>query len=139
MRKNDLMKKTLVEVHEFLMNEYPGFEIAKSINDITGEVTYSVEGSDYLADEFYLNTNPKTGLVNFVGRISSNERFIRNYALKHNRLVSLGYTLVKTSFISGYTPRGDIIIEEYKGKYGNGYKIYFNHSTRLSYCEYWTK
>lgn len=137
MNKMVLKNKTLVEAIEFLKEEYPGTEIVKNIQS-TGEIVLSVEGGNYLYDEFYINTSRYTCKINYVDRIKSCDRFNRNYYIITEKLQRNGLYLYSSAQVSGYTSPGDVRIESYKGRYGEGVKIIFHYSSRNSICEYWT-
>lgn len=137
MNKMVLKNKTIVEAIEFLKKEYPGTEIVKNIQS-SGEIVLSIEGENYLYDEFYLNTSPKTLKINFVDRITAYERFNRNYYVITEKLSRKGLYLYTSAQVSGYTSPGDVRIEQYKGRYGEGVKIIFHYTSRNSICEYWT-
>ena len=137
MNKMVLKNKTLVEAIEFLKDEYPGTEIVKNIQS-TGEVVLSIQGENYLYDEFYVNTSQYTGKINYVDRIKAADRFKHNYYITIERLLRQGLYLYKTSQINGYTSPGDVKIEHYYGIYGEGVKVIFHYTSRNSICEYWT-
>lgn len=136
MNKMVLKNKTLVEAIEFLKEEYPGTEIVKNIQ-ASGEIVLSIEGENYIYDEFYVNTSPKTLKIKYVDRIKAYERFNRNYCIITEKLQRSGFYLYTCAQISGYTTPGDVRIEEYKGRYGKGVKLIFHYSSRNSICEYW--
>lgn len=137
MNKTTLKGKTIMEAISLLQEEYPGTEIVKNIQS-TGEVVLSVEGENYLYDEFYVNTSRYTGKINYVDRIKSAARFNRNYYVITENFSRYGLHLYTSSQINGYTRPGDVRIENYKGRYGEGVKIIFHYSSRNSICEYWT-
>lgn len=137
MNKMSLKGKTIMEAIIFLQEEYPYARIVKTIQR-NGEIIISVESLDYLYDEFYIDINPKTLKINCVDRIKAFDRFYKNYCKIADRLRSQGFYLYKSSQINGYTSPGDVRIENYKGRYGEGVKIIFHYSSRNSICEYWT-
>lgn len=137
MNKMILKKKTITEAIEYLQNEYPGTEIIKNIQS-TGIIVLSIEGENYLYDEFYINTSPYTGKINYVERIKSCDRFNRNYYVITEKLQRNGLYLYASAQVSGYTSPGDVRVEQYKGRYGEGVKIIFHYTSRNSICEYWT-
>ena len=136
MNKMILKKKTIIDAIEYLQNEYPGTEIIKNIQS-TGEIVLSVEGENYLYDEFYINTSPKTLKITYVDRIKARERFNRNYYVITEKLMRSGLSLYTSSQVSGYTSPGDVRIEQYRGRYGEGVKLIFYYTSRNSICEYW--
>ena len=109
MNKMVLKGKTIAEAMHFLADEYPGTEIVKNIQS-TGEVVLSIEGENYLYDEFYVNTSRYTGKINYVDRIKAADRFNRNYYITTERLQRQGLYLYKSSQINGYTSPGDVKI-----------------------------
>ena len=136
MNKMVLKNKTLVEAIEFLKEEYPGTEIVKNIQ-ASGEIVFSIEGENYLYDEFYVNMSPKTLKINYVDRIKPYERFNRNYYVITDKLSRKGLGLYTSAQVNGYTRPGDVRIEPYNGRYGIGVKLIFNYTSRNSICEYW--
>lgn len=137
MNKMALKGKSIMEAIRFLQEEYPGTEIVKNIQS-TGEIVLSVEGENYLYDEFYVNTSRYTGKINYVDRIKAHDRFDRNYYIITEKLQRSGLYLYTSSQINGYTSPGDVRIENYTGRYGEGVKVIFHYSSRNSICEYWT-
>lgn len=137
MNKMTLKGKTIMEAIRFLQEEYPGTEIVKNIQS-TGEIVLSVEGENYLYDEFYVNTSRYTGKINYVDRIKVHDRFNRNYYIITEKLQRSGLFFYTSSQINGYTSPGDVRVEQYKGRYGEGVKIIFHFTSRNSICEYWT-
>ena len=137
MNKMVLKGKSIMEAIRFLQEEYPSTEIVKNIQS-TGEIVLSVEGENYLYDEFYVNTSKYTGKINYVDRIKANDRFNRNYYIITERLQRQGLYLYKSSQTNGYTSPGDVKIEHYYGIYGEGVKVIYHYTSRNSICEYWT-
>lgn len=136
MNKMTLKGKTIMEAISFLQEEYPYAEIVKTIQR-NGEITISVQSIDYLYDEFYIDINPKTLKINCVDRIKAFDRFYKNYCKIADHLRTHGFCLYKSSQINGYTRPGDVRIENYKGRYGEGVKVIFHYTSRNSICEYW--
>lgn len=137
MNKMVLKGKTIAEAINFLQYEYPHADIVKNIQS-NGEVVLSVEGENYLYDEFYVNTSPYTGKINYVDRIKAPDRFNINYYVITEKLHRRGLYLYTSAQVNGYISPGDVRIEEYNGRYGEGVKIIFNYTSRNSICEYWT-
>ena len=136
MKKMLLSGKTIAEAISFLQEEYPGSEIVQN-KQSTGEIVLSVEGENYLYDEFYVKTSRYTGKINHIDRMKAHDRFDRNYYIISEKLNRHGLYLYTFAQVSGYTRLGDVRIEQYKGQYGVGVKVIYHYSSRNSICEYW--